>query len=163
MTTRSAPKTALKGAKVKTVKSKNIKPKQEIRLKLERPKGSQKPAWLWHGVLDLSLEARPLLRPLKVGERTMDYLVQAHHAALPQQGVTQLTLRLRTQITAADGPLVLAEMHYSGMIDIQQNAETLGDFFAELYPLARSALLATLAQVGHMPPLPEHFHELNQE
>lgn len=155
----SAPK-----AQKKPLKSKQDAPKRTI--KPERSKQvlikNKDIAWVWHGVLDSSLEARPLLRPLAQGERTMDYMVQAQHAPLPQQQGAQLTLRMRVQINVQNEPYVLAEMHYSGIVNEQLSEAKLGEVYNALYPFARQALLASLAITGHQPPLPEDFSELQQ-
>jgi hypothetical protein len=167
MATRKTTSVAAKATKAQPVKGVKSEAKQTLKSPLERPKKAVKapkaPLWVWHGLLDASIEARPLLRVLAKGERTMDYMVQAHHAPLPQQGGVQLTLRLRTQISAQDGPLILAEIHYSGIVNTQLTSGEMAPYYEALYPFARIAILALLGQTGHTPPLPEHFYELNQQ
>lgn len=167
MPTRKHTSPASKAAKVKPASTSKAKAKQTVKVPVKQPKRAVKaPAqalWVWHGLLDASIEARPLLRVLGNGERTMDYMVQAVHAPLSQQGGVQLTLRLRTQISAQDGPLTLAEIHYSGIVNKPLVPEEMGAYYEALYPFARLAVLGVLEQTGHMPPLPEHFHELNQQ
>jgi hypothetical protein len=162
-TTKTVPASAVKAQPkgIGNIKKQTVK--KVVSSKTNLKKAEKGFSWVWHGILDLSMEARPLLRSLEKGERTMDYLVQANHAPIPQREATQLTLRLRTQISVQDGPLTLAEIHYSGIANKALQPAEMPPFFEALYPLARTALLQALGQVGHNPPLPERFSELNQQ
>lgn len=110
--------------------------------------------------LDVSLENRPILRPIKPGESQLDLAVQAGHAVLPQGDMVQIDLRLRTQISITEGLAVVAEIHYFGVAKLPEDRDQIALLQEQLYQPTRAALQTVLALAGQQPPLPATLREI---
>lgn len=140
-----SPKVASKGS------SKSApKPSKTPKKALSTPSGV-----LAHWLQDVSLEVVQPLSSYAPGERELELSVRANQVNIAHPTHSKLELRLRAHIVTPEGPLVLAEILYAGVIDKTRTDQDVGLLFEELYQPAKQSMEGVLALSGHTPPLPE--------
>ncbi|MCA3243730.1 MAG: hypothetical protein INF43_00290 [Alphaproteobacteria bacterium] len=148
---KSVAKSQQTGASVKS--SKIVDKSKETKSKSNGP-------WHFLAPIDVSLENRPILRPINPGERQLDLAVQTGHAALPQDDLVQVDVRLRAQISIPEGLAVVAEVHCLGIAIKSKGSDQIAELQEQLYGPTRAALQTVLALAGHTPPLPTTLQEI---
>jgi preprotein translocase subunit SecB len=112
--------------------------------------------FLVHWVRDASLEApqSPLALP-GPGERELEFSATARHFSHPDHPELEIELRLRSHITHAGQSLLLADLAYAGIVNIEQLDQNIAASVSALYQLAKPVMQQMLAVSGHQAPLPE--------
>lgn len=129
------------------------KPAKASKTAIKEASGPQ--GLLAHWLQDVSLEVTQPLGSHAPGERELELSVRATHVNIDHPTHGKLELRLRANIVTQDGPLAVAEIIYSGVVDKAQLDEDAGKLFEELYQPAKQSMEGVLALSGHTPPLPE--------
>lgn len=155
----------------KTVKSSQkpgAKPKQvanvaqpiKVKNKPIKTKLKQVNPWQFLAPIDVSLENRPILRPVNPGERQLDLAVQTGHASLPQDDLIQVDMRLRAQVSLPEGVAVVAEVHCLGVAVKSGDGDQIAELQEQLYGPTCTAMQTVLSLAGHEPPLPATLKEI---